>query len=81
MSETTPPAASRRALLAGALGVGVAAAVAQSSRDRRRTAAHRGGRTEAHGGGLHTHVDGVAHRHPMMVHEMGLPVARPVREI
>jgi hypothetical protein len=73
MSETTRPAASRRALLAGALGLGLAAAVAWPSRGRRRT--------EAHGGGLHTHVDGVVHRHPLMVHEMGQPVARPVRDI
>jgi hypothetical protein len=70
MSEQTRPAASRRVLLAGALGLGVAATVGQSAHGRRRT--------EAHGGGLHTHVDGVRHRHPMAVHEMGEPAARRI---
>ena len=88
MSEPARPAASRRALLVGALGLGVAAAVAQSSGGSRQIEAHGGVRTggrrvrtEAHGGGLHKHVDGVVHRHPMRVHEMGRPVAGPVREV
>jgi hypothetical protein len=76
VSDTTQPAASRRALLAGALGVAAAVAVAQPTAAGANPAtagaqSSPGKRTETHGGGLHAHLDGVVHRHPMTVHEMG----------
>ena len=70
MSDTTPPAASRRALLAGAFGVATAVVVAQpiAAGANPATAGAQPSpakRTEAHGGGLHAHLDGVVHRHAM----------------